>query len=90
VKRIAITVTEAARNFAECINRARYQDVTFVLLKNGAAVAQIVPNKEKVCTGRDLAAILSTARLTDRESKAWRRDLQASRKTLKDPKDKWK
>jgi antitoxin (DNA-binding transcriptional repressor) of toxin-antitoxin stability system len=90
VKRITITVTEAARNFAECINRARYQDVTFVLLKNGAAVAQIVPNKEKVCTGRDLAEILSTARLTDRESKAWRRDLQASRKTLKDPKDKWK
>jgi antitoxin (DNA-binding transcriptional repressor) of toxin-antitoxin stability system len=90
MKRIAITVTEAARNFAECINRARYQDVTFVLLKNGAAVAQIVPNKEKVCTGRDLAAILSTARLTDRESKAWRRDLQSSRKNLKDPKDKWK
>ena len=90
MKRIAITVTEAARNFAECINRARYQDVTFVLLKNGAAVAQIVPNNEKVCTGRDLAAVLSTARLTDRESKAWHRDLQASRKTLKDPKDKWK
>jgi antitoxin (DNA-binding transcriptional repressor) of toxin-antitoxin stability system len=90
VKKIAITVTEAARNFAECINRARYQDVTFVLLKNGTAVAQIVPNREKVCTGRDLAAILSTAQLTDREFKAWRRDLQASRKTLKDPKDKWK
>jgi antitoxin (DNA-binding transcriptional repressor) of toxin-antitoxin stability system len=90
VKRIAITVTEAARNFADCINRARYQDVTFVLLKNGTAVAQIVPNNEKICTGRELDAILSTARLTDRESKAWRRDLQASRKTLKDPKDKWK
>ena len=90
MRRIAITVTEAARNFAECINRARYQDVTFVLLKNGAPVAQLVPNKEKVCTGRDLAAVLSTARLTDGGSKAWRRDLQASRKALKDPKDKWK
>ena len=90
MKRIAITVTEAARNFADCINRARYQDVTFVLLKNGTAVAHIVPANEKICTGRDLAAILSTARLTDRESEAWRRDLQASRKTLKDPKDKWK
>jgi antitoxin (DNA-binding transcriptional repressor) of toxin-antitoxin stability system len=90
MRRIAITVTEAARNFADCINRARYQDVTFVLLKNGAPVAQLVPNKEKVCSGRDLAAVLSTARLTDSESKAWRRDLQASRKTLKAPKDKWK
>jgi antitoxin (DNA-binding transcriptional repressor) of toxin-antitoxin stability system len=51
---------------------------------NGSPVAQLVPNKEKVCTGSDLAAILSTARLTDKESKAWRRDLKASRKTLKD------
>jgi antitoxin (DNA-binding transcriptional repressor) of toxin-antitoxin stability system len=87
--RISITVTEAARNFSECINRARYQNLTFVLLKNGAPVAQLVPNPEKVCTGSDLAAILGTARLTDKESKAWRRDLQTSRKTLKDPKDKW-
>jgi antitoxin (DNA-binding transcriptional repressor) of toxin-antitoxin stability system len=84
MKRIAISVTEAARNFADCINRARYQDVTFVLLKNGSPVAQLVPNKEKVCTGSDLAAILKTARLTDKESKVWRRDRQASRKTLKD------
>ena len=61
-----------------------------MLLKNGSPVARLVPNKEKVCTGRDLAAILSTARLTDSESKAWRRDLQTSRKTLKGPKDKWK
>jgi antitoxin (DNA-binding transcriptional repressor) of toxin-antitoxin stability system len=56
----------------------RYQDVTFVLLKNGAPVAQLVPNKEKVCTGRDLAAILSTARLTDRESKALRIESSSS------------
>jgi antitoxin (DNA-binding transcriptional repressor) of toxin-antitoxin stability system len=83
MKKIAITVTEAARNFSECISRARYQDVTFVLLKNGVPVAQIVPNKEKVCTGNDLAAILSRARLTDQKSKASRRDLQTSRKTLK-------
>ena len=90
MRSIAITVTKAARSFADCINRVHYQDVTFVLLKNGTPVAQLVPNKEKVCSGRDLAAVLSTARLTDRESKAWRRDLQASRKTLKGPKDKWK
>jgi predicted nucleic acid-binding protein len=44
---MAITVTQAARNFADCINRARYQEVTFVLLKNRTAVAQIVPSSEK-------------------------------------------
>jgi antitoxin (DNA-binding transcriptional repressor) of toxin-antitoxin stability system len=83
MKRLAITVTETARNFADCINRARDQGVTFVLFKNGIAVAQIVASNEKICTGQDLAAILNTARLTNRESKAWRRDLQASRKTLR-------
>jgi antitoxin (DNA-binding transcriptional repressor) of toxin-antitoxin stability system len=83
MRSIAITVTKAARSFADCINRVHHRDVTFVLLKNGTPVAQLVPNKEKVCSGRDLAAILSAVRLSDGESKAWRRDLQASRKTLK-------
>jgi hypothetical protein len=55
VRSIAITVTKAARSFAGCINRVHYQDVSFVLLKNGTPVAQLVPNKEKVCSGRDLA-----------------------------------
>lgn len=43
MKPISITVTEAARNFADCINRARYQGATFILLKNGIPVARIVP-----------------------------------------------
>jgi antitoxin (DNA-binding transcriptional repressor) of toxin-antitoxin stability system len=83
MRSIAITVTKAARSFADCINRVHYQDVTFVLLKNGTPVAQLVPNKEKVCSGRDLAAILNAIPLSDSESKAWRRHLQASRKTLR-------
>lgn len=41
-----ISVTEAARNFADCINRVRYQKASFVLHKNGVAVAQIVPAEE--------------------------------------------
>lgn len=61
-----------------------------MLHKNGVPVAHLVPSQEKVCTGRDLAAILNTTRLPEREANAWRRDLQASRETLKDPKDKWK
>jgi antitoxin (DNA-binding transcriptional repressor) of toxin-antitoxin stability system len=90
MRSIAITVTKAARSFADCINRVHYQGVSFVLLKNGTPVAQLAPNKQKVCSGRDLAAILSTTRLSDSESKAWRGDLEDARKTLKGPKDKWK
>lgn len=84
-----ITVTEAARNFADCVNRAHYQNVTFVLLKNGAPVARLVPDAEKICTGRDLAAALAKIELPKEEAKAWRRDLIAARKMLKAPVDRW-
>jgi antitoxin (DNA-binding transcriptional repressor) of toxin-antitoxin stability system len=42
MKPIPISVTEAARNFANCVNSVRYQNVTFVLLKNGTPVARLV------------------------------------------------
>ena len=90
MKKTTISVTEAARNFADCVNRAHYQNVTFVLLKNGVPVARLVPDKEKVCAGRDLAEAVARTELMTEEAKAWRRDLQAARKTLKAPADKWR
>jgi antitoxin (DNA-binding transcriptional repressor) of toxin-antitoxin stability system len=85
-----ISVTEAARNFADCVNRAHYQNVTFVLLKSGAPVARIVPDSEKVCTGRDLAVALAGARLSTEEARAWDRDLRSARAGLKPLPDKWR
>jgi antitoxin (DNA-binding transcriptional repressor) of toxin-antitoxin stability system len=90
VPRTIITVTEAARNFAECVNRAHYQNVTFVLLKNGSPVARLEPDMEKTCVGRDLAHILNQAGLSHHEATAWRRDVQTARKTLKPAIDKWR
>ena len=55
-----------------------------MLLKNGAPVAQLSPNVDKVCTGRDLAALLTKTNLEDSESRAWHRDLVALRRALKD------
>jgi antitoxin (DNA-binding transcriptional repressor) of toxin-antitoxin stability system len=43
MRAVSISVTEASRNFADCINRARYQGTSFILHKNGVAVARIVP-----------------------------------------------
>jgi len=88
--RKAISVTEAARNFADCLNRAHYQNVTFVLLKNGAPFARLTPDHEKVCTGRDLANVLASVKLPPEEARAWRRDLSAARKKLKTPVDRWR
>ena len=90
MKKTSITVTEASRNFADCVNRAHYQNVTFVLLKNGEPFARLVPDNEKVCVGSDLAEALAETNLAGREARAWRRDLKAARKTLKAPVDKWR
>lgn len=40
---VSISVTEASRNFSDCINRTRYQGTSFLLHKNGTPVARILP-----------------------------------------------
>jgi antitoxin (DNA-binding transcriptional repressor) of toxin-antitoxin stability system len=90
MKKTTITVTDAARNFADCVNRVHYQNVTFVLLKNGEPFARLVPDNEKVCVGRDLAEALAKTDLPKSEARAWRRDLRTARKSLKAPADKWR
>jgi len=84
-----ITVTEAARNFADCVNRAHYRNETFVLLKNGVPFARLVPDGEKVCSGKQLVAALTGVALPPAEARAWSQDLKAARATLKAPEDKW-
>ena len=90
MKTTPISVTDAARNFAECVNRVRYQNMTFVLLKNGTPVARLIPEKEKVCLGRDLARVLRKVDLPTDEAIAWNRDLKKARKSLKPQPDKWR
>ena len=89
MKEKEISVTEAARNFADCVNRVRYQHVTFVLLKNGVPVARLVPEEEKSCTGRDLAEVLRRVKLPAKEAVAWNRDIEDARKKLKPPANRW-
>jgi prevent-host-death family protein len=88
-----ITVTEAARNFADCVNRARYQGTTFVLHKNGVPVARIVPEHRKPSTGLEIAAALRESlkdvHLGEEEATSWLHDLEVARKTLLPPVDKW-
>lgn len=43
MKERVISVTTAARMFADCVNRVHYQGVSFLLQKNGVSVARIVP-----------------------------------------------
>jgi len=85
MKKTSISVTEAARNFADCVNRVRYQNMTFVLLKNGTPVARLipeglVPEENKAGSVRKLAAALREFNLSPEEAKAWTRDLHAARR----------
>lgn len=86
-------MTEAARNFADCVNRAHYQGMTFVLHKNGVPVARIAPEERKPSTGRELAAALREAlkdvHLGEKEATAWLHDLEVARRTLPLPVHKW-
>jgi antitoxin (DNA-binding transcriptional repressor) of toxin-antitoxin stability system len=86
----AISVTEAARNFADCVNRVHYQKETFVLLKNGVPFARLVPAGEQVCRGSDLAEALTAVELSDAQARSWQQDLKAARKKLKAPHDPWR
>ena len=42
-----ISVTEASRNFADCINKVRYQGLSYLFVKNGTPVARLVPIDER-------------------------------------------
>jgi antitoxin (DNA-binding transcriptional repressor) of toxin-antitoxin stability system len=90
MKTTIISVTAAARNFADCVNRVRYQNVSYVLLKNGIPVARLVPEGKKVCTGPELAEALRKVDLPESDARAWHPALVAARKALKPAKDKWR
>jgi prevent-host-death family protein len=80
---VLISVTEASRNFADCVNRTRYQGTTFILEKNGKPVARIVPTVSKPERGREVAAALRKAieevHPGAEEATSWLHDLEQSR-----------
>jgi len=90
MKEKAISVTEAARNFADCLNQVRFEGMTFVLLKNGTPIARLVPEERKGDSVRKLAAALRKFDLLPEEAKAWRRDLRTAHRILKPAVDKWR
>jgi hypothetical protein len=51
-----VSVTSAARNFADLVNRAYYRNETTILLKNGVAVAHIAPGAPSGVSAREALA----------------------------------
>ena len=82
-----LTVTEAARTFADVVARAHYRGESVRLTKNGRAMARIVPVEEfaRPKTGAELAALWSDPgrpRLTAAEARALEADLKGARESL--------
>lgn len=82
-----MTVTDAARNFADVVARAFYRGESAKLIKNGRAVARIVPIDDTVRlnTGTELArrwADPERPRLPPAEAEALEADLKEASRAL--------
>lgn len=70
-----ITVTEAARNFSDVINRVHYQGQTFLLTRGGTVVARLSA-AETVLTGADFARLWQDRpRLEPEDAAVWDAEL---------------
>ena len=88
MKKTPISVTEAARNFADCVNRVRYQNMTFVLLKNGYPSPDLSPIVRRPALA---ASWRKPGRfdLSPENARAWQR-ISASPQNVRPPVDRWR
>lgn len=81
-----LTVTEAARNLSDVINRVYYQGHSFILTRGRVSVAQLTP--VKVLTGAELARRWSDRpRLTPEDATEWLAELAELRAAMSLPED---
>jgi antitoxin (DNA-binding transcriptional repressor) of toxin-antitoxin stability system len=78
------TVTRAARNFSEIVNRAYYRGERFVLTRGGKAVAEIAPvaARRRVTASELRRALASMPHLESEDAEAFARDLEEVRRSL--------
>jgi antitoxin (DNA-binding transcriptional repressor) of toxin-antitoxin stability system len=85
-----LSVTEAARGFADVINRIVYRGESAVLMRGGKPVAKIIPVPQTGKTGRELAALWPTlAHLSPEEAEVLAHEIESARASLPQPVNKW-
>ena len=62
-----VSATEAARNFSDILNRARYRGETFIIERGGEPMCEITPASPSRFTGADLANVLRILPPVDEE-----------------------
>ncbi len=85
-----LSVTDAARRFADVVNRAFYRHETTVLLKNGVPVAFVAPMAPTGIPAGELAHRWTLLpRLSPSDAAAFADDLAAARAGAVLPGDPW-
>lgn len=85
-----LSVTEAARRFADVVNRAFYRHETTVLVKNGLPVAYVAPMAPTGIPARELAHRWPLLpRLSPDAAAAFADDVAAVRAAVPPPADPW-
>jgi antitoxin (DNA-binding transcriptional repressor) of toxin-antitoxin stability system len=78
-----LTVTEAARNLTDCVERVFRQRESFELVRNGEPRAHLVPVSGTGCTTHDLADDLAGTQLSVGDRRALRLAIRKGRQRLK-------
>lgn len=85
-----MTVTEAARHFADLVNRTFYRGESTVLTRSGEPVAMVVPVGGSSVTGRDwLSKWRSLPHLDPEDAEDFAREIEESRGNLLPPTSPW-
>jgi len=80
MKNQTISLTEAARNFSECVNRVAYRGESFMLLRGRKAVAELRPAPVGRRLGELAELMASLPPLSEGDPKSWNRDLVQARR----------
>ncbi len=85
-----ISVTSAARNFSELLNRVASQGVSFVLKRGGKSIARLVPaGPAKQVKVSDLNSLLARLPRLNDDAEAFLRDVDEIRRGLPPEKNPW-
>ena len=85
-----MTVTTAARHFADVVNRAYYRHESTLLFKNNLPVARIVPAVPGLCSAGELAEDWANfPHLSVENAEALAEELKESRRKVLPPKPPW-
>jgi prevent-host-death family protein len=85
-----ISVTEAARNFSDLVNRVHYTGESATLVRNGVPVARMVPAGPPACPAALLASAWSRLpHLTPADARRFAEDVARARAALPPERDPW-